>query len=226
MDGAAASLAEAVARRSYGRLVAYLVGRTRDLAAAEDALAEAFRAALETWPRDGVPRSPEAWLLTVARRAHGARERAAMRAAAAAPEIARAIDEAGARAAEEADMRFPDHRLKLLFVCAHPAIDPGGAHAADAADGARARRRADCGRVPGAARHHEPAAGPGEGQDQGGAHPLRHARAARPARAARRRCARRSSAPMAPAGTRSAPPTRAAATSPRRRCSSPGRWSS
>ena len=125
MDGAAASLAEAVARRSYGRLVAYLVGRTRDLAAAEDALAEAFRAALETWPRDGVPRSPEAWLLTVARRAHGARERAAMRAAAAAPEIARAIDEAGARAVEEADMRFPDHRLKLLFVCAHPAIDPG-----------------------------------------------------------------------------------------------------
>ena len=58
-----------MARRSYGRLVAYLVGRTRDLAAAEDALAEAFRAALETWPRDGVPRSPEAWLLTVARRA-------------------------------------------------------------------------------------------------------------------------------------------------------------
>ena len=125
MDGAAASLAEAVARRSYGRLVAYLVGRTRDLAAAEDALAEAFRAALETWPRDGVPRSPEAWLLTVARRAHGARERAAMRAAALAPEIARAIDEAGARAVEEADIRFPDHRLKLLFVCAHPAIDPG-----------------------------------------------------------------------------------------------------
>ena len=61
-------------------------------------------------------------------------------------------------------MRFPDHRLKLLFVCAHPAIDPGVAHAADAADRARARRRADRRRVPGAARHHEPAAGPGEGQ--------------------------------------------------------------
>ena len=83
-----------------------------------------FRAALETWPRDGVPRNPEAWLLTVARRAHGARERAVLRASAAEPEIARALDEARAQAAEEADMHFPDNRLKLMFVCAHPAIDP------------------------------------------------------------------------------------------------------
>ena len=60
--------AEAAARDCYGRLVAYLSARSRDVAAAEDALGEAFRAALETWPRDGVPEKPEAWLLAVARR--------------------------------------------------------------------------------------------------------------------------------------------------------------
>ena len=60
--------AEDVARRSYGKLVAFLSARTRDVAAAEDALADAFAAALADWPANGVPQSPEAWLLTVARR--------------------------------------------------------------------------------------------------------------------------------------------------------------
>ena len=60
--------AEAVARRSYGKLVAFLAARTRDVAAAEDALSEAFAAALTTWPMQGCPANPEAWLLTVARR--------------------------------------------------------------------------------------------------------------------------------------------------------------
>ena len=60
--------AERVARESYGRLVAFLAARTRDVAGAEDALAEAFAAALRMWPVDGVPDNPDAWLLTVARR--------------------------------------------------------------------------------------------------------------------------------------------------------------
>jgi predicted RNA polymerase sigma factor len=64
----AAGGAEAAARRSYGKLVAILSARTRDVAAAEDALSEAFAAALDGWPRQGVPGNPEAWLLTVARR--------------------------------------------------------------------------------------------------------------------------------------------------------------
>src|SRR3954447_27072499 len=63
-----AATAEAVARASYGKLVAFLAARTRDVAAAEDALAEAFASALEDWPRNGCPLKPEAWLLTVARR--------------------------------------------------------------------------------------------------------------------------------------------------------------
>jgi len=59
-----------VARESYGRLVAFLAARTRDVAGAEDALGEAFAAALRMWPVDGVPDNPDAWLLTVARRRH------------------------------------------------------------------------------------------------------------------------------------------------------------
>ena len=68
-DGAEArSTAEAVARRSYGKLVAFLAARTRDVAAAEDVLSEAFIAALADWRQNGCPSNPEAWLLTVARR--------------------------------------------------------------------------------------------------------------------------------------------------------------
>src|ERR1700759_5710410 len=64
----AARIAEMVARRSYGKLVAFLAARTRDVASAEDALADAFASALENWSRNGCPENPEAWLLTVARR--------------------------------------------------------------------------------------------------------------------------------------------------------------
>src|SRR4030095_10647714 len=67
-DGQARSIADAVARRSYGKLVAFLASRTRDVAQAEDALAEAFAAALADWPLRGCPSNPEAWLMTVARR--------------------------------------------------------------------------------------------------------------------------------------------------------------
>ena len=111
----ALSTADAVARRSYGRLVAFLAARTGDVAAAEDALSEAFAAALVDWPLKGCPANPEAWLLTVARRKlidAGRREQRneplveGLAAAAAAPEI-------------------PDRRLALLFACAHPAIETG-----------------------------------------------------------------------------------------------------
>src|SRR5712692_2923740 len=67
-DAAARSTADAVARRSYGKLVAFLAARTKDVAAAEDALSEAFVSALADWPHSGCPSNPEAWLLTVARR--------------------------------------------------------------------------------------------------------------------------------------------------------------
>ncbi|HVW51247.1 MAG TPA: DUF6596 domain-containing protein [Trinickia sp.] len=117
----ARSIAEAVARRSYGKLVALLAMRTRDVAAAEDALADAFAAALADWPVRGCPANPEAWLMTVARR--------------------RAIDVVRHRVvrdefahqllllADEIDERhptaLPDRRLALLFACTHLALEAG-----------------------------------------------------------------------------------------------------
>lgn len=65
---AAHEAVEAVARRGYAALLGRLAARTRDVAGAEDALSDAFVAALRAWPERGVPRVPEAWLLTVARR--------------------------------------------------------------------------------------------------------------------------------------------------------------
>lgn len=112
---------EQVARNSYGRLVAFLAARSRDLAAAEDALGDAFLAALEQWPRDGVPRKPEAWLITAARRRMIDATRRSATADAAFP----SLEVAALDAQREADAvrDFPDERLGLLFCCAHPAID-------------------------------------------------------------------------------------------------------
>jgi RNA polymerase sigma-70 factor (ECF subfamily) len=110
---------EHVARESYGRLIAFLSARSRDVAAAEDALADAFVTALRTWSRDGVPLKPEAWLLTTARRRLIDRSRHDRVRADAAQTIRALMHEA-----ESFDEQtFPDERLKLLFVCAHPDID-------------------------------------------------------------------------------------------------------
>ena len=121
-DGRARSIADAVARRSYGKLVAFLAARTRDVAQAEDALAEAFAAALADWPLNGCPTNPEAWLMTVARRKliDGARRRRTSEAASADLQIL-----ADGFEAAEAVAEIPDQRLALMFACAHPAIDVG-----------------------------------------------------------------------------------------------------
>ena len=115
----ARDLAEQVARRSYGKLVAFLAARTRDVAAAEDALSDAFASALADWPRNGCPQNPEAWLMTVARRKFLDTARSHRREIYS-DEIAdtTAAIEAGVDAAE-----IPDRRLGLMFACAHPAID-------------------------------------------------------------------------------------------------------
>jgi predicted RNA polymerase sigma factor len=123
---AARKTADAVARRSYGKLVAFLASRTRDVAAAEDALAEAFAAALVDWPANGCPRNPEGWLLTVARRKliDSVRRRQTGEAAGTQLQIlAEGLEDAAAQA--ERDMQIPDKRLALLFACAHPAIEAG-----------------------------------------------------------------------------------------------------
>ena len=121
-DQPARAAAEAVARRSYGKLVAFLAARTRDVAAAEDSLSEAFAAALVDWPVSGIPVSPEAWLMAVARRKtiDAARRRRSQ--ADAAPHLQLIGEELEAAASET---QIPDQRLLMMFACAHPAIDPG-----------------------------------------------------------------------------------------------------
>jgi RNA polymerase sigma-70 factor, ECF subfamily len=122
-DRHARATAETLARRSYGKLVAFLAARTGDVAGAEDALSDAFAAALADWPAHGVPESPEAWLLTVARRKtiDQARRRRSREGAA---DQLRLMAEELASAAE-GTTHIPDDRLSLMFACAHPAIDPG-----------------------------------------------------------------------------------------------------
>ena len=117
---------ESVARESYGRLVAFLCARTRDVAGAEDALGEALVAALATWPREGTPKSPEGWLLTAARRRLIDRLRHERVQAESAPTLKLVIGNHRGDDDEESALGpvIPDERLKLLFVCAHPAIDP------------------------------------------------------------------------------------------------------
>jgi RNA polymerase sigma-70 factor, ECF subfamily len=112
--------AQNAARRSYGKLVAFLAARTRDVAGAEDALADAFTAALTSWPERGVPDNPEAWLLTVARRRmiDASRERKTGEGVAEHMLLLNELAEG-----ENADSHIPDDRLALMFACAHPAID-------------------------------------------------------------------------------------------------------
>jgi predicted RNA polymerase sigma factor len=112
---------ERVARESYGRLVAYLSVQTHDLASAEDALSNALVSALDHWPKDGVPQNPEAWLLTAARRSLIDVIRHQRVVQASEPTV-KLLKEDVMETVMEAE--FPDERLKLLFVCAHPAIDP------------------------------------------------------------------------------------------------------
>ncbi len=113
--------AEAVARRSYGKLVAFLAARSGDVAGAEDALADAFAAALSDWDKGGIPDNPEGWLLTVARRRAVDAARRRHSGEAAVPHLQLLAEEL----AEAEPPSMPDHRLSLMFACAHPAIDPG-----------------------------------------------------------------------------------------------------
>src|SRR2546425_4761447 len=112
---------ERVARESYGRLVAYLAAHTRDVASAEDALSDALVKALMAWPRDGLPQNPEAWLLTTARHAIIDHVRHQQVVLASEPTLMLLRE---GHEDMTLSVKFPDERLKLLFVCAHPAIDP------------------------------------------------------------------------------------------------------
>jgi predicted RNA polymerase sigma factor len=107
-------------RDSYGRLLAVLAAPTRDLAAAEDALADAFERALTRWPDDGIPANPEGWLMTLARnRLRDLWKSSGYQMTAPLDEIDRAET-----SLDDHVSAIPDRRLELMLVCAHPAIAP------------------------------------------------------------------------------------------------------
>jgi RNA polymerase sigma-70 factor, ECF subfamily len=110
---------ERVVREFYGRLLAWLAWQWRDIAAAEDALSEAFAKALHLWPAQGMPDKPEAWLLATAKsrllmaaRHHRVQTDPVMQATLEIDELT-----------ESDEASIPDHRLRLMYVCTHPAID-------------------------------------------------------------------------------------------------------
>jgi RNA polymerase sigma-70 factor (ECF subfamily) len=121
-DQLAHDTAHRVVRESYGKLVAFLAKRTRDVAGAEDALSDAFATALVDWPRNGVPQNPEGWLMAVAKRKTIDAARRIRNGEAASDHLQLLAEEFEAMG--KIEKQIPDERLSLMFACAHPAIDP------------------------------------------------------------------------------------------------------
>lgn len=113
---------EQTARNAYGRLLSYLAVNWRDLQAVEDAIGDAFLAALETWPKIGIPDKPEAWLVTAARRRLIDRARRTRVSESALPTLIAMSEDTQQLASSNTG--FPDERLRMMFLCTHPAIDP------------------------------------------------------------------------------------------------------
>lgn len=111
-------------RDEWGRVLALLVAQYRRIDLAEDALADAFEAAARTWPRDGIPTNPPAWLLTTARRRVVDRLRAEAMAVRKKPLLVVEADVQQRAHAVLADPGglVPDERLRLLLLCAHPSL--------------------------------------------------------------------------------------------------------
>ena len=121
----ARAVAEHAARSSYGRLVAILAAPTGDLPLAEDAVAAAFEQALTTWPDAGIPDSPEGWLLTVARnQQRDVWKSSSHRKSVPIEDWTTPVLHATSPIDDLDPNAIPDKRLELLYVCAHPAIEP------------------------------------------------------------------------------------------------------
>jgi RNA polymerase sigma-70 factor (ECF subfamily) len=117
MEPGSAAEIERVFRREYGRVVSVLVRVFGDIDIAEDAAQDAFAAALERWPRDGLPPSPAGWLITTARNKGIDRlRREAVRQGK--HKQAVLLSEPG----DTSEPEVEDHRLRLIFTCCHPAL--------------------------------------------------------------------------------------------------------
>lgn len=110
-------------RKDWGRILAVLVRGLGDFALAEDCLQDAVLAALDNWPRKGLPQNPDAWLLTVARRKALDRLRRDANFARKAPDISYLLELEAQTSPQDAMTDIPDKRLELIFTCCHPAIE-------------------------------------------------------------------------------------------------------
>jgi RNA polymerase sigma-70 factor (ECF subfamily) len=117
---------DAIYRAESGRILATLIRLLGDFDLAEDAVHDAFAAALERWPRDGVPANPRAWLVSTGRfKAIDALRRRA-RFDASQERIAEQLETGAGNVAVGADEGVEDDRLRLIFTCCHPALAPEG----------------------------------------------------------------------------------------------------
>jgi RNA polymerase sigma-70 factor (ECF subfamily) len=118
------TLIDQVYRAESRRVFASLVRAVRDFDLAEEALHEAFAAAVERWPADGVPDNPPAWLISTGRYKAVDLLRRRGRFAAIQPELAGRLAEIAGANAARTGQEIEDDRLRLVFACCHPAIDP------------------------------------------------------------------------------------------------------
>jgi len=121
---AARAMVDAVYRADSRRVLATLIRLLGDFDTAEEAMHAAFAAAVEQWARDGLPANPRAWLVSAGRfkAIDGMRRRA--RFDASQEELVRQIEAAASDAAEREDQEVEDDRLRLIFTCCHPTLQP------------------------------------------------------------------------------------------------------
>jgi RNA polymerase sigma-70 factor (ECF subfamily) len=126
-DEASTQARETVAEvyRSESRQVlATLIRLLKDFDLAEEALHEAFAAAVEQWPRDGIPANPRAWLVSAGRFKAIDTMRRRARYDASLNELAKEMEPAASEITEQDDESIDDDRLRLIFTCCHPALSP------------------------------------------------------------------------------------------------------
>src|SRR5207253_814433 len=117
-------MVDAVYRSDSRRVLATLIRLLSDFDLAEEALHDAFTAAVERWPRDGVPANPRAWLVSTGRFKAVAGIRRRARSDASLAVIAEQLDDRASEGAGQDDQAVEDDRLRLIFTCCHPALPP------------------------------------------------------------------------------------------------------
>ena len=162
---------ERCAREEWGRILAALTKSLGDLQLAEDCLQDAVTKAMRVWERDGLPRSPAAWLITTARRGAIDHLRRQTRFAQSAPELSYLADLENIPE-EEDEVVIPDKRLELIFTCCHPALEEKTQVAFDVAHIRWTKNRRNRGCLSRQVRGHGPAPCPRKEEDRVGGYSL------------------------------------------------------